>query len=104
MGGKKHRSSWTTPTSIWLSTARSGEPSALPSALHGHQPHPAPRRNAAEFTARFVERAKKLRIGNGLDETVEVGPQVNPSQIETSVRYVKIALDEGAELLTGGTR
>lgn len=57
---------------------------------------------AAEFTERFVERAKKLKVGNGLDETVEVGPQVNPNQIETSVKYVVIALDEGARLLTGG--
>jgi len=32
---------------------------------------------AAEFTERFVARAKKLKVGNGLDESVEVGPQVN---------------------------
>jgi aldehyde dehydrogenase (NAD+) len=57
---------------------------------------------AAEFTARFVDRAKKLKIGNGLDESVEVGPQVNPNQIETSVKYVEIALAEGARLLMGG--
>jgi aldehyde dehydrogenase (NAD+) len=57
---------------------------------------------AAEFTARFVARAKKLKIGNGLDESVEVGPQVNASQIETSTRYVEIALKEGAQLLCGG--
>jgi alpha-ketoglutaric semialdehyde dehydrogenase len=35
---------------------------------------------AAEFTARFVARAKKLKIGNGLDESVEVGPQVNAAR------------------------
>jgi aldehyde dehydrogenase (NAD+) len=57
---------------------------------------------AAEFTERFVERAKKLKVGNGLDEQVEVGPQVNPNQIETSSKYVDIALAEGAKLLTGG--
>ena len=39
---------------------------------------------AAEFTEKFVARAKKLKIGNGLDESVEVGPQVNANQIETS--------------------
>ena len=39
---------------------------------------------AAEFTEKFVARAKKLKVGNGLDESVEVGPQVNASQIETS--------------------
>jgi acyl-CoA reductase-like NAD-dependent aldehyde dehydrogenase len=37
-----------------------------------------------------------------LDESVEVGPQVNPNQIETSVKYVEIAVSEGAKLLTGG--
>jgi aldehyde dehydrogenase (NAD+) len=57
---------------------------------------------AAEFTKEFVARAKALRVGNGLDETVEVGPQVNEAQIETSTRYVEIAIREGAELLTGG--
>ncbi len=57
---------------------------------------------AAEFTEKFVARAKKLKIGNGLDESVEVGPQVNAAQIETSQRYVEIAKGEGAELLCGG--
>ena len=57
---------------------------------------------AAEFTARFVAQAKKLKIGNGQDESVEVGPQVNAAQIETSEKFVGIALREGAELLCGG--
>ena len=57
---------------------------------------------AREFTERFVERAKKLKIGNGLDESVEVGPQVNAAQIETSKEYVEIAIAEGAKLLCGG--
>jgi len=57
---------------------------------------------ARKFTAEFVKRAKKLKVGNGLDEAVEVGPQVNESQIETSRKYVAIALKEGAKLLAGG--
>jgi acyl-CoA reductase-like NAD-dependent aldehyde dehydrogenase len=57
---------------------------------------------ANEFTDRLVERARKLKVGNGLDAAVEVGPQVNEQQIETSKMYVGIALAEGAELLTGG--
>src|SRR5580698_3824200 len=57
---------------------------------------------AAEFTERLVERVKKLRVGNGLDAQIEVGPQVNKQQIETSTKYVEIALSEGAKLLTGG--
>jgi acyl-CoA reductase-like NAD-dependent aldehyde dehydrogenase len=57
---------------------------------------------AGAFTERFVARAKKLKVGNGLDEKVEVGPQVNAAQIETSQRYVEIAKGEGAELMCGG--
>jgi len=57
---------------------------------------------AGEFTRRFVARAKALKVGDGLDESIEVGPQVNPGQIETSTKYVEIALAECAQLLCGG--
>jgi len=57
---------------------------------------------AAEFTEKLVARAKKLKVGNGLDAQIEVGPQVNRQQIETSAKYVEIALHEGAKLLAGG--
>jgi acyl-CoA reductase-like NAD-dependent aldehyde dehydrogenase len=59
---------------------------------------------ADEFTRRLVSRAQSLRVGNGLDESIEMGPQINSQQIETSERYVKVAQDEGAELVTGGKR
>jgi len=57
---------------------------------------------AAEFTEKLVARARKLKIGNGLDQSVEVGPQVNANQIETSEKYLEIALREGSHLLCGG--
>ena len=57
---------------------------------------------AKQFTEKLVERAKALKIGNGLDESMQVGPQVNKSQIETSTQYVEIAKGEGAKLLCGG--
>src|SRR6202453_1848069 len=57
---------------------------------------------ASRFTAEFVARAKKLKVGNGLEKGIEVGPQVNAAQIETSKKYVAIALAEGAKLLAGG--
>jgi alpha-ketoglutaric semialdehyde dehydrogenase len=59
---------------------------------------------AKQFTDRLVERTQKLRVGNGLKKDVQVGPQVNAQQIETSERYVSVALAEGANLLTGGKR
>ena len=57
-----------------------------------------------EFTRRLVERAKALRVGDGLDGQVEMGPQINQQQVETSARYTAIAQKEGAQLLTGGNR
>jgi acyl-CoA reductase-like NAD-dependent aldehyde dehydrogenase len=57
---------------------------------------------APEFTAKLVARAKALKVGSGLDTSIEVGPQVNEGQIETSKKYVEIATGEGARLLAGG--
>ena len=57
---------------------------------------------AKTFTERLVDRAQRLRVGNGLDTAIEVGPQVNAQQIETSKKYVEIAKSEGAALLCGG--
>ncbi|MGC1423848.1 MAG: aldehyde dehydrogenase family protein [Terracidiphilus sp.] len=57
---------------------------------------------ARKFTDEFVARARALKIGNGLDESVQVGPQVNKSQIETSAKYVEIAKKDGGKLLCGG--
>ncbi len=58
----------------------------------------------SDFVERFVPRVKALRVGNGLDSGVQMGPCVNASQLETVERYVKIARDEGARLLCGGNR
>jgi aldehyde dehydrogenase (NAD+) len=57
-----------------------------------------------EFVDRFVARAKKLKIGNGLDETVEMGPAVNEGQLNTDLKYIDIAKNEGAKLVCGGNR
>jgi aldehyde dehydrogenase (NAD+) len=55
-----------------------------------------------EFTNELVNRAEELKVGDGLDEGVQMGPQINRQQIETSIRYCEIAKKEGAKLLTGG--
>ncbi|MHB8390883.1 MAG: aldehyde dehydrogenase family protein [Acidobacteriaceae bacterium] len=59
---------------------------------------------ARAFTRQLVERTGNLRVGDGLKKDVQMGPQVSEEQIETSRRYVEIALQEGATLLTGGKR
>src|ERR1700727_423016 len=57
-----------------------------------------------EFVERYVGRAKKLKVGNGLDETVEMGPAVNEKQLQTDLSYVDIGKNEGAKLMCGGNR
>ncbi|MBZ5629984.1 MAG: aldehyde dehydrogenase family protein [Acidobacteriia bacterium] len=57
-----------------------------------------------EFVGEFVERARKLKVGNGLDETVEMGPAINKAQLETDLSYIEIGKSEGAKLLCGGHR
>ncbi len=57
-----------------------------------------------EFVERFVERARSLKVGDGLDPTVQMGPVVNESQLKTVEEYVEIGKREGAKLLTGGER
>ena len=52
---------------------------------------------------RLVPRIEKLRLGNGLDESVDVGPVINASQLEKIHSYIAIGQGEGASLLTGGT-
>src|SRR6202790_4797101 len=47
-----------------------------------------------EFTSRFVERAKKLRIGNGLDASTDMGPCINEQQLKTVMSYVEIGKNE----------
>jgi acyl-CoA reductase-like NAD-dependent aldehyde dehydrogenase len=56
------------------------------------------------FLAQFVARARSLRVGDGVDPTVQMGPVVSLEQLETVMRYVEIGRDEGAKLACGGRR
>jgi alpha-ketoglutaric semialdehyde dehydrogenase len=55
-----------------------------------------------EFTDKFVNRAKALRVGNGLDPNIDMGPVINEAQLNTVSGYVEIGTKEGAKLLAGG--
>ncbi|HXG00151.1 MAG TPA: aldehyde dehydrogenase family protein [Bacteroidota bacterium] len=55
-----------------------------------------------QFVEMLVERVKKLRLGNGLDPNVDVGPCVNEGQRKTVESYVEIGKKEGATLACGG--
>jgi acyl-CoA reductase-like NAD-dependent aldehyde dehydrogenase len=55
-----------------------------------------------EFMNMLIDRTKNLKLGNGLDESVDVGPAIHEAQREIVHNYVEIGQKEGAKLLTGG--
>src|SRR5882757_6011512 len=55
-----------------------------------------------QFADKLIYRTQRLKVGNGLDETVDVGPQINEQQVATTEKYVQIAKNEGAKLESGG--
>jgi len=55
-----------------------------------------------KFVSMVVDHAKKLRLGDGLKDDVDVGPCVNEGQRKTVDEYVQIGKGEGAKVLTGG--
>lgn len=55
-----------------------------------------------ELEQRLLTEIEKLTIGNGLDETVRVGPIINKAGLEKIEKYIEIGKKEGAKLLTGG--
>ena len=57
-----------------------------------------------EFVGMLVERAGKIVIGDNMDMNTDLGPLVAPAQVDTTERYVKLGLDEGAKLLCGGSK
>ena len=56
------------------------------------------------FLAKCSEKIARLRIGNGLDSEVEVGPMIHERQLKIVEEHVNDAVQRGARLLTGGRR
>jgi succinate-semialdehyde dehydrogenase/glutarate-semialdehyde dehydrogenase len=56
------------------------------------------------FLDACVEKAKRLRVGNGLDPEIEVGPMIHERQLRIVESQVNEAVAQGARLLTGGSR
>ncbi len=56
------------------------------------------------FVGELVSRAMAIKVGPALDGDSEMGPLVSREQLERVERYVKIGVDEGATLATGGRR
>ncbi|WP_342527862.1 NAD-dependent succinate-semialdehyde dehydrogenase [Chryseomicrobium sp. FSL W7-1435] len=57
---------------------------------------------ADKFAEALAEKSKQLKVGNGLEEGVKVGPLINEEAVEKVKKHVQDAKDKGAKVLTGG--
>ncbi|HET8775680.1 MAG TPA: aldehyde dehydrogenase family protein [Thermoanaerobaculia bacterium] len=55
-----------------------------------------------QFVEKLAGRVKSLKVGNGLDSSVQMGPSVSESQRKTVAEYVEIGKGEGAQCVAGG--
>jgi acyl-CoA reductase-like NAD-dependent aldehyde dehydrogenase len=81
---------------VWSAFGTSGQRCTAASRVIVH------RAVERELTDRLAARVRGLRLGNGLADNVDVGPVISRAQLDRVHRYIKIGVDEGAALVTGG--
>ena len=57
-----------------------------------------------QFTKSFVDKTLKLKIGNGMDKNVQLGPITTKKRLEEIEKLVEVTKKEGAKILCGGKR
>jgi acyl-CoA reductase-like NAD-dependent aldehyde dehydrogenase len=58
----------------------------------------------SEFKNKMTEMVKKLKVGDPVEKSTEVGPLIKPGEVDRVDSWVKEAVNEGAELLCGGRK
>ncbi|MFN7927883.1 MAG: aldehyde dehydrogenase family protein [Blastocatellia bacterium] len=81
---------------VWGAFGTSGQRCTASSRLVVHK------KVYKKFVEKLTERTKTLRIGNGLDESVDVGPVINKKAVEKIYNYILIGKQEGAKVQHGG--
>jgi succinate-semialdehyde dehydrogenase/glutarate-semialdehyde dehydrogenase len=56
-----------------------------------------------EFVEKFADACKDLKVGDGMDENVKVGPLIDKDAYDKVERHVQDAVDKGAKVVTGGS-
>jgi acyl-CoA reductase-like NAD-dependent aldehyde dehydrogenase len=85
--------------SLWGAFGTSGQRCTASSRLVVHK------KVYKKFCEKLVEKVKKLKVGNGLDERTEVGPVINQAAMEKILSYIEIGQKEDkATLACGGNR
>lgn len=84
---------------VWGAFGTSGQRCTASSRLVVHK------KVYKKFVEKLIERAKTLRIGNGLNAKVEMGPVINQKAVDKILGYIAIGQNEdGAKLQLGGNR
>ena len=86
-----------TDASLWAAFGTSGQRCTAASRLI------VQKGIASKLKEALTERTKKLKLGDGLDPKVEVGPVINKTAVERIHNYVQLGQREGARVLTGAT-
>jgi len=55
-----------------------------------------------EFTNKLVEKTQQLRVGNGLEEGIDLGPLIDTAAIQKVKQQIEDAVNKGASIATGG--
>src|SRR5579872_5171575 len=56
------------------------------------------------FVDALVERTKKLKVGNGMEAGIDIGPAVDEAQLNTDLKYIEIGEKEAGSPRIGGNR
>lgn len=83
---------------IWAAFGTTGQRCTAASRLIVHE------KIMPKFQKMLIERTKRLKLGNGLDEGTDMGPIINESQLQKVAKYVEIGINEGAKLVVGGKK
>src|SRR5262249_32460220 len=84
---------------LWGAFGTSGQRCTAASRVVVH------RKVARKFTNMLVDRTKKLRLGNGLDDKTDVGPVINQDALNKILHYIEIGRKQDkAKLFWGGRR
>ncbi|MBI3424665.1 MAG: aldehyde dehydrogenase family protein [Acidobacteria bacterium] len=84
---------------VWGAFGTSGQRCTAASRIVAHK------KVYKKFVEKLTERAKALRIGNGLNGKVEMGPVINQAAVDKILTYISIGqTEDGATLHLGGNR
>lgn len=81
---------------LWGAFGTTGQRCTATSRIYVHQ------KLFGKFRRQMIARAKKIKIGNGLEAGVEIGPLINEAQLKRVHEYVVSGIEEGAKLECGG--